>query len=41
MAGSERSGIDAARADLFEGAYWLLTPAPTPILTPFERSTHS
>ena len=26
MAGSERSGIGAARADLFEGAYWLLTP---------------
>jgi len=26
MAGSERSGIAAARADLFEGAYWLLTP---------------
>ena len=27
MAGSERSGVDAARADLFRGAYWLLTPA--------------
>lgn len=26
MAGSERSGVSAARADLFEGAYWLLTP---------------
>ncbi len=26
MAGSERSGVAAARADLFEGAYWLLTP---------------
>jgi len=26
MAGSERSGISAARADLFSGAYWLLTP---------------
>lgn len=26
MAGSERSGIGAARADLFDGAYWLLTP---------------
>jgi prephenate dehydrogenase len=26
MAGSERSGVTAARADLFEGAYWLLTP---------------
>jgi prephenate dehydrogenase len=27
MAGSERSGITAARADLFQGAYWILTPA--------------
>lgn len=27
MAGSERSGITAARPDLFEGAYWILTPA--------------
>ncbi|PKQ16012.1 MAG: prephenate dehydrogenase/arogenate dehydrogenase family protein [Actinobacteria bacterium HGW-Actinobacteria-7] len=27
MAGSERSGVTAARADLFAGAYWLLTPA--------------
>lgn len=27
MAGSERSGVTAARASLFEGAYWLLTPA--------------
>ena len=26
MAGSERSGVSAARADLFSGAYWLLTP---------------
>jgi prephenate dehydrogenase len=26
MAGSELSGIAAARADLFDGAYWLLTP---------------
>ncbi len=26
MAGSERSGVTAARADLFSGAYWLLTP---------------
>ena len=33
MAGSELSGVRAARADLFDGAYWLLTPtaetAPT------------
>lgn len=27
MAGSERSGVTAARADLFDGAYWLLTPS--------------
>jgi len=27
MAGSERSGVEASRADLFEGAYWLLTPS--------------
>jgi prephenate dehydrogenase len=26
MAGSERSGITAAKADLFSGVYWLLTP---------------
>ena len=26
MAGSERSGIAAARSDLYDGAYWLLTP---------------
>jgi prephenate dehydrogenase len=28
MAGSERSGIDAANADLFDGATWALTPTP-------------
>jgi prephenate dehydrogenase len=27
MAGSERSGIQAARPDLFANAYWLLTPS--------------
>lgn len=27
MAGSERSGVTASRADLFAGAYWLLTPS--------------
>lgn len=27
MAGSERSGVGAARAELFDGAYWILTPA--------------
>ena len=31
MAGSEKSGIDGARADLFQGAYWILCPdADTP-----------
>ncbi len=28
MAGSEQSGVEAARADLFEGARWILTPTP-------------
>ncbi|MEA3402678.1 MAG: prephenate dehydrogenase/arogenate dehydrogenase family protein [Armatimonadota bacterium] len=28
MAGSERAGIAAARADLFRGSAWLLTPQP-------------
>lgn len=27
MAGSERSGVSAAKPTLFDGAYWLLTPA--------------
>ncbi len=31
MAGSEKNGIDGARADLFKGAYWILCPdAATP-----------
>jgi prephenate dehydrogenase len=29
MAGSAESGIEAARADLFQGAPWLLTPTPS------------
>ena len=29
MAGSERQGVEAADASLFEGAYWILTPTPT------------
>lgn len=28
MTGSERAGVEAARADLFEGAAWALTPTP-------------
>jgi prephenate dehydrogenase len=28
MAGSELEGVDGARADLFEGATWVLTPIP-------------
>ena len=28
MAGSERVGVEAARADLFESARWILTPTP-------------
>jgi prephenate dehydrogenase len=28
MAGSELEGVDGARADLFEGATWVLTPTP-------------
>ncbi|MCA1831464.1 MAG: prephenate dehydrogenase/arogenate dehydrogenase family protein [Actinomycetota bacterium] len=29
MAGSEHEGVEAARADLFEGAWWVLTPSDT------------
>lgn len=29
MAGSEQEGVDGARADLFQGAVWVLTPTPT------------
>ncbi|MGH9119849.1 MAG: prephenate dehydrogenase/arogenate dehydrogenase family protein [Acidimicrobiales bacterium] len=29
MAGSEQEGLEGARADLFEGATWVLTPTPT------------
>ncbi len=28
MAGSEQTGVEAARADLFRGATWILTPTP-------------
>jgi prephenate dehydrogenase len=34
MAGSEKGGVEAARADLFEGATWVLCPTPpTPLPT--------
>ncbi len=29
MAGSEAVGVDGARADMFDGAVWVLTPTPT------------
>ena len=35
MAGSERTGVEASRADLFEGAIWVLTPTagtPPPVV---------
>ena len=32
MAGSEKSGLEAARADLFEGAVSILTPTPRSLL---------
>lgn len=35
MAGSERTGVEAARGDLFEGAVWVLTPTahtPPPVV---------
>jgi len=28
MAGSEQSGLDGARPDLFRGAAWVITPTP-------------
>jgi len=37
MAGSERSGVGAARHDLFEGAYWLLTPGAETDAEAFSR----
>jgi prephenate dehydrogenase len=38
MAGSERSGLGAARADLFVGATWVLTPAERPDAVAWERA---
>ncbi len=37
MAGSERSGVQAARPDLFHNAYWLLTPAPETDMDAYRR----
>jgi prephenate dehydrogenase len=37
MAGSERFGLEAARADLFDGATYLLTPAPEAPAEPVDR----
>jgi prephenate dehydrogenase len=37
MAGSEAGGIHAARADLFEGAYWVLTPLESTDIHVFRR----
>lgn len=37
MAGSERSGVDAADATLFQGATWILTPTETSDTVAFDR----
>jgi prephenate dehydrogenase len=37
LAGAESAGIEHARADLFEGATWYLTPAPGTPATALER----
>jgi prephenate dehydrogenase len=37
LAGAETAGVEHARADLFEGATWYLTPAATTAGTLFER----
>ena len=40
MAGSERSGVDAARADLFAGCVWCLTPNAQTMRTALDRATN-
>lgn len=37
MAGSERSGVEAADADLFRGAYYVLTPTPLTDVDAYRR----
>lgn len=37
MAGSEQEGLSGARADMFTGAVWVLTPTPTTSDTAFAR----
>jgi prephenate dehydrogenase len=37
MAGSEESGLSGARADLFSGAYWILTPDAKTDINAFRR----
>jgi len=37
MAGSEQAGLDGARADLFVGASWVLTPGPSTPPGPYAR----
>src|SRR5215210_928717 len=37
MAGSERHGIEAAHPDLFEDAWWILTPTPTTSSAAYSR----
>ncbi len=37
MAGSERSGVEAASAELFRGAYYVLTPSEGSDMDPYRR----